>query len=113
MKRDMDLCRKILLAVEAYDGPVSYLPDLFPQLSVGDQQRLFDHARLLAQGGLLEGGETTWSLTWQGHELLDLARSDTRWNAATSKVKSAAGTVSLALVTQLLTQLAKSALGLP
>jgi len=82
MKRDMDLVRKILLAMEA-DQPVimtlGYDPDV-----VGH------HVWLMEQGDLITVSATSThddvgpvalpcAITWKGHEFLDAVRDDTVW----------------------------------
>jgi len=50
--------------------------------------------------------------TWEGHEFIDAARDDSRWKKATEKVGSAAGSVPLKVLTDVLVSLAKSQLGM-
>ena len=88
MKRDMDLARAILIALEdaPFDGGPLRLdiqdctPDVFSY-----------HVMLLHQAGLIHAfdfsGDTfsNWQpayLTWEGHEFLEAAKDDTRWNRA-------------------------------
>jgi hypothetical protein len=52
------------------------------------------------------------NLTWEGHDFIDAARNDTTWSDAMEKVKSARGSLSFALLKQLLESLLKSQLGL-
>ena len=56
MKRDMDLCRKILLSVEAREGTVG--PE---EVSIEGytEGQIGYHAKLLADQGLLEGRDIT------------------------------------------------------
>ena len=86
MKRNMDLCRDILFKVEAGDG-------LLVEVSHNDfknvsQDHFFEHVRLLGEANLLDvsamsmGEGQSLRLTWDGHEFLDLARSDTVWRKA-------------------------------
>lgn len=97
MKRDMDLCREILLEIEGYEGAPGML-----ELSSekGSEDYISYHVKLLYEAGLIEAMDASgmnsfkWypvSLTWQGHEFLDAARDETRWNKAKSKVVSATG----------------------
>jgi hypothetical protein len=84
MKRDMDLIRLILFDVEGEREPdhSGYTP-----------QQITYHAALLIDAGLVRGsvirdekddpaGAVMVELTWEGHEFLDKARSDTTWNKA-------------------------------
>ena len=83
MKRDMDLCRKILLSVEAREGTVG--PE---EVSIEGytEGQIGYHAKLLADQGLLEGRDITGvggsthryaprCLTYAGHDFLEAART--------------------------------------
>jgi DNA-binding PadR family transcriptional regulator len=75
MKRDIDLVREILLSFEA-DGVAP---------SDIEEEILYYHLHLMIDAGLLnskeisEGQWQIYSLTWKGHELLELIRPPTRW----------------------------------
>lgn len=120
MKRDMDLVRKIVFRLEESTsgfapselGVDGYTPD-----QVGY------HCYLMLQAGLITGIDVTdessvgpqvepTGLTWAGYEFADATRSDTLWNKAKSTVAEKVGSVSIAVLTQYLQSLAKSALGL-
>jgi hypothetical protein len=90
MKCDLELCRKILLAMEAADA--CHFPDL-PQVPGVDQKTTLYHGDLLTEGGYLHQ-ETTRSvqhggvvmrisgyyrLTWKAHQFLVGARNEQRW----------------------------------
>lgn len=120
MKRDLDLIRKMLLAVE--DGPSGYAPHLVFEGYTAEQVGY--HAYLLIDAGLARGADVTshssnspqaivQSLTWEGHEFIDAARDDTRWQKAKSIVAEKGGGVTLDLLKALLVSLTKIALGLP
>lgn len=120
MKRDLDLIRKMLLAVE--DGPSGYAPHLVFE-GYTDEQVGY-HAYLLMDAGLARGADVTshsnnspeaivQSLTWEGHEFIDAARDDTRWQKAKSIVAEKGGGITLDLLKALLVSLTKTALGLP
>ncbi|NLF00833.1 MAG: DUF2513 domain-containing protein [Anaerolineales bacterium] len=98
MKRDMDLVRRILLAVEESQDPtVSYL-----ELDGWSRAEIGYHMELLVEAGYLLGTVThskngpahyyVQRLTWDGHEFLDLARNQTVWKEAkTSFMEKGAG----------------------
>jgi hypothetical protein len=120
MKPDMELIRKMVLAIE--DAPGGHAPHPFRIDGYTDEQIAY-HAHLMIQAGLAEGSDMThmgsWgpeamlrSLTWAGHEFADAARDESRWRTAMGKVKEKAGTVTIGVLTQLLTNLMKSPLGL-
>lgn len=89
MKRDMDLARKILFAIEKSTDDMNssiQLPD-----DEYDTLHISHHVRLLKEGGLIHAIEAShslhasiaWvphSLTWQGHDFLDLIRDPQIWN---------------------------------
>ncbi len=90
MKRDMDLIREILLAIESYPESDAYNLNLsFPGHS---EDEVSYHCRLLFDAGIIEGKciqayeePDEWmirGLTWTGHEFLEASRDDTRWNKA-------------------------------
>ncbi|MBA4104464.1 MAG: hypothetical protein C0485_01810 [Pirellula sp.] len=121
MKRDMELIRTILLAVESYepdDDPLTF--DGYSEEQVGF------HCYLLGEAGLAEvmdatslGDPTPMAeirhLTWQGYEFLDAARDDTVWNQAKERLGSAGKSllsVPLGVMTALLIDEAKRRLGM-
>lgn len=90
MQRDMDLIRRITLAVHQSDKPVASLEgvgrDVFAQ-----------HVQLMSEAGLVYAAlqpndmrpATTaviWRLTWAGHEFADAIMDDTIWNKAKENV---------------------------
>jgi len=116
MKRDMDLVRQILLAVEEFPEP-----DGWADVSIegASEEDVSYHVKLLDQAGLLEADDVSggsafeWkpsSLTWTGHEFLDAARDDMRWNAAKNSVLSKAGNLSFDLMKEALILLGKGQL---
>jgi hypothetical protein len=69
---------------------------------------------LLVQAGYIEGEEAPdgWhasTLTWQGHEFLDAARDESRWNKAKKIVMEKGGAITFEMLKQLLLELMKSA----
>lgn len=121
MKRDMELIRKLVLAIEA--APTGYAPDDL-QLEGYTHEQIGYHAHLMTDAGLARGIDTTHmgsgspqamltSLTWAGHEFAEAARDETRWKNAMGIVQEKGGAVTLSVLTQLLTALMKGAFGLP
>ncbi len=114
MKRDMDLARRILLAIESSvdDEPASIKLDFAGY----DQLHLSQHVRLLHEAGLIHAIQThglnavtAWiphSLTWQGHDFLDAVRDEAVWQHVRGKEAMAAGD----LPTQIIYTLALDAL---
>src|SRR6476660_1465967 len=90
MKRDMDLIRKIMLAVEEHEhgfAPRQIVIEGYTKEQIGY------HNYLIINAGLGDGPDLTHLrsespehdlryLTFAGHEFLDAARDDTRWRKA-------------------------------
>lgn len=102
MKRDFDLIRDILLKVEADEDA---LGTGWIKLAIeGRDARIVSyHVRLLDEAGLLEAqdleskGHFEWQpkrLTWAGHEFLDAARDEARWEKAKKLTAETAGNLS-------------------
>lgn len=120
MKRDMDLVRKILLAMEEHEH--GFAPRQIDIEGYSGEQIAY-HAYLMDEAGLIKAANTTHmgssspegmpgEMTWEGHEFLDAARSDTIWNKAKQKIKETGGSVTISTLTALLKKLAADALGI-
>jgi uncharacterized protein DUF2513 len=120
VKRDMELIRKMALAVEA--SPSGYAPHPLRIEGYTDEQIGY-HAHLMIQGGLAEGPDATdhdsispeatlTSLTWEGHDFLDAARNETIWKKALAIVKEKGGSVAFSVLKELLMGLAKQQVGI-
>lgn len=119
MKRDMDLARKILFAVETDNTDLGGWVKI--DIPGYDKQAISYHVMLLDEAGLIEGqnvstfGELEWvveRLTWQGHDFLDAARSDTVWQKAKDQTLKVAGGVTFDIMKELLVQSARDLMGL-
>lgn len=95
MRRDSDLIRAILLAVEA-DERCEVLK--VPDIDGYQDEAIYFHTRLLVEKGLLRThfpdrvGREPWvciRLTWEGYDFLDNIRDPAVWKA----VKRSAGKV--------------------
>ena len=117
MKRDMDLVRKIVLAIE--EQPHGH-PDEFTLEGYSEEQVGY-HLHLMLQAGLIDGSDVTCagslspqaivnSLTWAGHEFADASRNETIWNKAKQVVKEKVGSVGIGVLIEYLQKLARSAL---
>jgi hypothetical protein len=95
----MDLVRMILTRLES--SPEGWAPQDFGIQSFSTQEIGY-HAHIMKQEGLIEATNTTHmgssgpealprSLTWKGHEFLDLARDQERWNRAKTIVTKVGG----------------------
>lgn len=99
MQRNMDLVRMILTRLE--NSPEGWAPRDFGIQSFSPQEIGY-HAHIMKQEGLIEAADVTHlgspgpeamprSLTWKGHEFLDLARDQDRWNRAKAIIGKVGG----------------------
>jgi hypothetical protein len=121
MKRDMDLVRDILLAVEKETSGFAFES---PEVNGYSKEQIVYHIYIMVQGGLIEAQPTQTqaavipmdfsfiNLTWAGHEFIDTARNEGVWKNAKTIVGEKLGTISVGAMTQLLSSLVKSQLGL-
>lgn len=115
MKRDMELVRKVLFAVEEHSGdPRGWIDIELPEYS---KDQISYHIMLLDSAGLIEAedisclgvGGYEWkarALTWSGHEFVENARNDTIWKTA-KEVAAKAGGVGFDVFKDLLVACAK------
>ena len=95
LKRDMDLCRKILFKIEEQyiDTALSNL-----ELENYDNFQIAYHCKILNEAGLIDYYNAQYadnslyffsvvSLTWEGHDFLDKIREDTTWNNVKKIIK--------------------------
>jgi hypothetical protein len=120
MKRDMELIRELMLAIESQDGDFNYES----VEKIGYEEPQIDyHLGLLIEAGLvvgevhpLQGGYSPIivvdKLSWEGHEFLDNARNESVWKGTMKQVKEKGEGISIALLTQLLISAAKQHFGL-
>ena len=120
MKRDMDLVRKILFAVEAREARWEKL-----EIEGHSFEEVGYHCCLLIDAGLALGVDQKLdqtpertcritSLTNAGHDWLDAAREDTRWKQAKSIFATMGGVtldVAKSILKQLMTEQASRLLG--
>lgn len=121
MKRDMDLVRKIVFAIEEHEH--GHAPGRLVIEGHGDEQIGY-HVYLLVEAGLVKGAVTTHlgsdspsaipiSLTWAGHEFADAARNETVWGKTKTFFKEKGATAGFGLLLEVLKNQAKQHLGLP
>jgi len=90
MKRDMDLIRKVLLAIEDQyiDVPLYNL-----KVEGYDLESIAYHCKILYEAELISDYKRLFadfgvgSLTWEGHEFLDKIRDDTVWGKTKETMK--------------------------
>jgi DNA-binding transcriptional ArsR family regulator len=97
MKRDMDLIRRIVLAVQDLPLGKGYDTEVLNGLEGVDPLEFAAHVQLLEEAGLVEAAlqgkgkqipsfAVVFRLTWAGHEFADSIRDDTLWKKAKDHV---------------------------
>ena len=121
MKRDMNLIRELLFVLE--EEPSGFAPEDV-EIKGYTNEQIGYHILLLIEAGFIEGQKTVTygssspsaiatRLTWAGHEFLDEARDKNRWKEALRIAQEkGGGAVSIGILTQVLSALAKQSLGL-
>jgi hypothetical protein len=114
MKRDMDLVRKILLAMEAGElGPIAGY----------DQAVVGHHVWLMLQGHIIEAATSTTqgdahpvalpiAITSEGHDFLDTVRDDTVWATVKAIQQDKEISLPFTLLQQLATKILAAHVGL-
>lgn len=104
MKRDLDLCRTLLLELEE-DPAVTGMKNL--EVDGVTEEQVSYHVKLLHEAGLIEAHDASalnsfrWypiRLTWQGHEFLDAARDEARWDKAKAFAREKTGSLAFEFV---------------
>jgi hypothetical protein len=121
MKRDPEIIRKLLLFFEEKPD-VNLVDPKSITIDGHDSTTIHYHIDLMYEAGFLscETAKSSISerliyaipfrLTWEGHEFLDAARSQTIWNKAREILKNKAMTTSFDVLYKLLTRLATEGL---
>lgn len=120
MKRDLDLIRKLILAVE--DVPTGTAPEAI-EIEGYTAEQVGYHSYLIVDSGLAEGADIggfqdsspNWCLnhlTSAGHDFADAAHSESLWTEAKKIVKERAGGTSLDILKEVLTAVVRGAVGL-
>lgn len=108
LKFDPDLAREILIQVENHPTFVGWVNIQVPDRT---ELEIWYHIKMLHQAGLVEAessygaGQSIWfvtSLTYQGHEFLNMARNDTFWAKAKKKVLDTVGSLTIDLLKEAL-----------
>lgn len=115
MKRDMELVRQVLIALEE-DAHV------VPSIDGYTDTEVMYQIKILANGGFLEAEDATAnsrdyyfvveSLTWEGHEFLEAIRSQTIWDRTKEMIKEKGGSLPVEIVKTLAIEAAKKYVGL-
>jgi hypothetical protein len=120
MKRDLDLVRQLLAQIEALPAgpPVQY------RTSEIEDPGLLAHFELVLAAGLVNGkiarsqgarGDviSISGLTWEGHEWLEMVRSQAVWNEVKTTLLERGGAMTYELTKLVARQLLCARLGLP
>lgn len=120
MKRDLDLVREVLLQIEALPAgpPAQY------RTSEIDDPVLLAHFELVIAAGLVNGkiarsqgarGDviSISGLTWEGHEWLEMVRSQALWNEIKSSLMDNGGALTFELTKAVASKLLRARLALP
>lgn len=119
MKRNMDLIRDTLLAIEE-------LPPGRPHRSLSlhsrwNNEEVVGHLRLVRDAGLVDGKIefhrddvliAIYGLSNQGHDLLDTIRSDEVWEKTKTEVGKVGGSVAIETLKAVATAIAAKILGI-
>ena len=120
MKRDMELVRKILFAMEA--SPAGFAPT--PLIIDGYSEDVVGHhIYLMAQGDLVAADDVTAfqddspialpvTITWHGHEFLDVVRNEKVWSKVKTELKDRGLTLPFSLLEQLAIKITAALAGL-
>jgi hypothetical protein len=120
VKRNIDLVRAILLALEAHES--GFAPDPFTVAGY-DQETIQHHVWLMAQGDLVTAHDVTaqgdaspvalpGSITWAGHDFLDTVRNDKVWRKLKAELKDRGLSLPFSLLQALALKIAASLAGL-
>jgi hypothetical protein len=120
MKRDLDLVRQLLAQIEALPAgpPVQY------RTSEIEDPVLLAHFELVIAAGLVNGkiarsqgarGDviSISGLTWEGHEWLEMVRSQAMWNEIKTTLLERSGAMTYELTKLLAATILRARLGLP
>jgi hypothetical protein len=120
MKRDLDLVRQLMLQIEALPAapPVQY------RMSEIEDAVLLAHLEMLIEAGLVNGrisrsqgtrGDviSVSGLTWQGHEWIEMVRSQSLWNEVKSAVLDGGGVLTYELTKAVASKILRARLALP
>lgn len=117
MKRNMELIRKILFEFEKED----IIGKTYIEIEKYTQDEIIYHVYLMAEANLINITKIQSNLgksflakglTWEGHDFIDKARSDSVWNEAMDKLKKIGVGVTLELLKKTLTQIISQKIGI-
>jgi hypothetical protein len=121
MKRDFELVRKLMLAVESRDDGFFTGNDI--DIEGYNLSQINRHLQWLCEANLIDGKATMdgegnianvimSKLSWEGCNFIENAQNESVWKKTMATVKEKGGSVSFAILTQLLVSYAKQHVGL-
>lgn len=122
MKRDMDLARKILLALETRGfnelSSDAFVTEGYDERTVAAHFELLEEADLIEASllhveseGLIRGDALR--LTWAGHEYLDAVRNQEIWEKTKAHLAKQGGSMTIELIKAVAIGYIRQRLGLP
>ena len=120
MKRDLELVRKILLAMEAHEHGFF---SKYPEIENYTREEIGYHVFIMKQAGLIDAAERNTirskspdavplNLTWFGHEFLESSKDKKIWEKAKRVVIEPAGGIAIDVLIEWLKSEAKRKLGI-
>jgi hypothetical protein len=111
MKRNPDLMREILLHIETAPYPNQHVT-----FKIGDHldDEISNHIKLLCEADFIEAYDNPYTcfyewkqvrLKWAGHEFLDIAKNQAKWEEAKKIILKEAETINFEILKQVLLQL--------
>lgn len=113
-KRDLNLIRQILIDLE--EGKASDYSDYDSDQVLYNKWLILDAGMAIGSPQISDDLITTViliRLTWKGCEFLDAARDPTIWKSVWERVANAGGSVTIAVLINLLNQAINMKLGMP
>lgn len=114
MKRDMELIRKILIAIE--EDPNEPMGWIDLEIEGYEDQVVSYHIELLYRAGMVGARDLSsmsgyeWKvtkLTWSGHEFLDSIKNESVWSKLKEKLGSDVSSLPITVVSQVAIEAAK------
>ncbi|EPY08221.1 hypothetical protein PAALTS15_05828 [Paenibacillus alvei TS-15] len=119
MKRDMELIRRLLLETEtlSYDGGMRSRKFGGSWFNDVEDDAFYYHVKLLSEAKYIisisppHGDNSVpyfpYSLTWEGHELLDSIRSDSTWDKVKNSFGKALSTIPVTVLASVTAEMTK------
>jgi len=121
MKFDPDLVRELLLKVEAIPAGEMRVNDYF-LIEGKPPKEILRHLQILIDAGFIQGSALVCmdgqiadvradDLTYQGHQFLEAARSETAWKKVKGILREKGAGLTISVIQETLVKIATSAIG--